>query len=338
MVVVDWKRPDLTCRCLRSLLEQGPEGEFEIVLVMNEADAPSVASLRAEFPSVVVLPQATNTGFATAVDIGVAASRGSVVVLLNNDAVALPGFVESLVSVLESAPAEVAATVPTVLLEGTFAPADGDDGDEALVGLAGERWIRRDDDQGVRLVNGTGVEMTPDGNGHDRHWLTPVDELPEELDAPFGFSGGAAAIRRTSLDAVGGFDPSLFMYYEDLDVSWRLRLAGFEMLSVPDAVVLHRHAGSSSSSGDLVRFQSMRNRLAVVLRNGSWPVVARVALRTLVRAGKDALGAGGRQLSTRQWARLLRQLPALTWNAVRLRRRDAVGRAARARVEALLRR
>jgi len=337
VVVVDWKRPDLTRRCLASLAVQDA-APFEIVLVVNEAAPAFVEQVAAEHPGVVVLPEAENTGFAAAVQRGVARSGGDVVVLLNNDAVAAPDFVRQVLAALDRAPDDVAAVAPLVLLEGTFDEGGAANDPDVLTSVDGVRWTRRADALGASLVNSAGIGVGRDGNGADRGWLLPVDDL-DDLEGgpePFGFSGGAAAVRRDALDDVGGFDPSLFMYYEDLDVSWRLRLSGRRIVVAPAAVVVHRHAGSSSSSGQLVRYQSMRNRLAVVVRNGSAGFVLRVVARTAARAVRDLVWPGRGQLDAAGWRRLARELPRLVATGVRRRRLDGRSRADRRRVEQLM--
>ena len=180
-----------------------------------------------------------------------------------------------------------------------------------LVGLDGALWARTEDPtRGTAVMNGTGIEMTRDGNGYDRDWLAPADDVSSRSD-PFGFSGGAAFLRRDALEAVGGFDDDLFMYYEDLDVSWRFRLAGLRIGFAPEARIVHRHAGSSSSGSELIRHQSIRNRLAVVLRNGSATFITRVVLRTLARLVRDTLTPGQAYLSRDAWRGVLRELPGL---------------------------
>ncbi|WP_423918415.1 glycosyltransferase [Frigoribacterium sp. 2-23] len=339
IVVVDWKQPELTRRCLDSLVRQEGAEKTEIVLVVNEASADDVAAYRSEFPAVRVVPVAHNAGFAGGVAAGAAVSDSDVIVLVNNDAVALPGFLRSGLSALERGGPGLAAVAGTAVLEGTFAPTSVQS-DDQLVGLDGQRWSRAGTSAGVTLLNGTGVEVTRDGNGFDRDWLTPVPAVDVAgLDRPrdpFGFSGGAVFLRREALDGVGGFDESLFMYYEDLDVAWRLRLAGFGIGWSSDAIVVHRHAGSSSSNGGLVRYQSMRNRLAVSLRVGSPALRVRVVLRTAARLVRDVLPGPDRQLSRRQWAHLLGELPRLAAHASRRRRADGFSAADRRRVEALL--
>jgi GT2 family glycosyltransferase len=333
VVVVDWKRPELTRRCLGSLTSQCSVGDVEIVLVVNEADAGEVGAYERDFPDVVVVALDTNTGFAGGVQAGVDAASGGVIVLLNNDAVAAPDFVARGLEALGSAGEGTAAVAARVELDGSFVPEPSGPHAEALTGLDGRSWVRSDLPTGVRLLNGEGIALDPWGNGFDRGWLEPVASSSGWPQPLFGFSGGACFVRREALDQVGGFDRSLFMYYEDLDVSWRLRLAGWEIGSAPRAVAVHRHAGSSSSGSPFIKYQSMRNRLAVVLRNGSLGMVLRVVVRVAGRAVADVVPSGRSQLSRAQWTRLLAGLPRLALRAVRLRRRDAASADARHRVE-----
>ncbi|KQO62163.1 glycosyltransferase family 2 protein [Curtobacterium sp. Leaf261] len=333
VIIVDWKRADLTDRAVRSVLAQRTDHDVELVLVVNEADPGDVARFRADHPRAVVVPVTRNEGFAGGVTRGIAAATGEVVVLLNNDAVADNGFVDAGLAALTAAGPGTAAVAGTAVLEGTFVRATGADLPDDLVAADGTRWRR--DSPGVALVNGTGVVLTVDGNGRDRDWLTPI-EGARETTALFGFSGGAAFVRRSALDAVGGFDESLFMYYEDVDLSWRFRLAGFEVGHAPHAVVVHRHAGSSGSDSPLVRYQSLRNRLAVVLRDGSTRLVLRVVARTVLRWARDVARPDGAQLAPSQWRRFGLEARGIVRHARRARRADGFAPADRRRVEALL--
>lgn len=337
VIVVDWRRPEITERCLVSLHRALPDGvDVELVLVRNEASGDDSSWWRERFPGLIVVSSPTNLGFAGGVDLGLGVATGRVVALVNNDAVPATGFLTAGFRALEGAPADVAAVTGRLVLEGRFRPAADDDRvEDVLVGLRGERWSRAD--EGVELLNSTGVVLTRSGNGHDRDWLAPASGSAPAHEEPFGFSGGAVFLRRAPLDAVGGFDPELFLYYEDLDVAWRLRLAGFRTVHEPTAVVVHRHAGSSSSGGVLVRQQSTVNRLAVVARNGSSAFLARVVARTVARAARDLLSAPGtRHLPAAAWSRLARSAPGLVVRARRLRRVDGVARERRRDVERAL--
>lgn len=336
VVIVDWHQPDLTRRAVGSVLSQRVDASVEVVLVVNDADDDTVRSYREDFPALVVVPEPTNAGFAGGVARGLAASSGAVVVLVNNDAVADHGFLDRGLAALAAGGPTTAAVAATAVLEGQFAPVapGASRSDDDLVAADGRRW-RRVETGGVTLVNGTGVVLDRSGNGRDRDWLRPVDDAPEPAPL-FGFSGGAAFLRRAAVDAVGGFDESLFMYYEDLDLAWRLRLAGYRIGAAPDAVVVHRHAASSGSDSPLVRYQSMRNRLVVTARDATDRMVGRVVARTVVRMVRDLAQPARAQLTPGAWWRLVREAPAALRRARRLRRVDGHDAQARRRVESLL--
>ncbi|MDY1004984.1 glycosyltransferase family 2 protein [Curtobacterium sp. CFBP9011] len=336
VVIVDWHQPDLTRRAVGSVLSQRVDASVEVVLVVNDADDDTVRSYREDFPALVIVPEPTNAGFAGGVARGLAASSGAVVVLVNNDAVADHGFLDRGLAALAAGGPTTAAVAATAVLEGRFAPVvpGASRSDDDLVAADGRRW-RRVETGGVTLVNGTGVVLDRSGNGRDRDWLRPVDDAPEHAPL-FGFSGGAAFLRRAAVDAVGGFDESLFMYYEDLDLAWRLRLAGYRIGAAPDAVVVHRHAASSGSDSPLVRYQSMRNRLVVTARDATDRMVGRVVARTVVRMVRDLAQPARAQLTPGAWWRLVREAPAALRRARRLRRVDGHDAQARRRVESLL--
>ncbi|WP_431837335.1 glycosyltransferase family 2 protein [Cellulomonas sp. Y8] len=320
VVVVTWNGLDLTLRCLDSLAHQDAGGrDVDVVVVDNGSTDGTVAALGAR-EDVRLVALGRNTGFAGGVNAGVAATTGDVVVLLNNDAVAEPGFLDRLVAPFDAEPGpdapRLGATTGRVVLSGRFRPAAP--GEPGLVDHAGRTWARTGDDTGARLLNSTGNEVTRSGNGRDRDWLADADG-PAAPAAVFGFNGGSAALARAALEDVGPLDESLFMYYEDTELSWRLRRRGWVVAHVPDAVTVHDHAGSSDSGSAFFRDHNERNRLLVALVHAPVPVVARALTRTVVRA---CLGPERRRRAG-ALATVLRRAPGA------LRRRRAVDRAAR---------
>jgi hypothetical protein len=114
-----------------------------------------------------------------------------------------------------------------------------------------------------------GVGLTADGHGRD---LTAVAGV-------FGFCGGAALLRTADLVAAGGVPAGFFCYYEDTDTSWRLRLRGRTVVSVPAARVVHRHGASSRPGSRPFHRWNERNRLYTLIRCAP----AGVALREYAR-------------------------------------------------------
>jgi GT2 family glycosyltransferase len=140
------------------------------------------------------------------------------------------------------------------------------------------------DEPGV--VNSTGLVPYRDGRAGDRHVRRGVDQEVLARAEVFGGCGASLLLRRELLDDVGGFDPALFMYYEDLDLAWRSRLRGWRFVYAPESVVHHVCGGSSSSP--LVLRQVERNRVLVALSNAPAFLAASAVAGLALRFGRLA--------------------------------------------------
>ena len=248
-VVVSWNGAHLLRPCLDSLLAQNlPAGALEILVVDNASTDQTTVLLAEHYPSVIVRVTETNLGFAGGVNVGLADLSATYAVLLNNDATFEPDAIGRLVEHLDDpANHQVGAATAKILL--TEPDADG-----------------------RTLVNSTGNILTRTAAATDRDWLAVADTERAPI-AVFGFCGGAAALRGATLDEVGLFDGSLFLYYEDTDLSWRMRAAGWEIHYVAGAIAHHQHAASSDTASPLFRFYNTRNSLLVFGRHAPLRVV-----------------------------------------------------------------
>ena len=233
VVVVTWQGAHLLGPCLESLARQTLPHD---VVVVDNASTDDTAAVLAAHPGVRVIRNDRNLGFAGGAQQGLEAAQGEFVALLNNDAVAEPTWLASLVAALRAEPGAAAVT-SQLLLDATRPP----------------------------VVNNAGVVLLPTLYGADRAAGADPAEVAEPAEV-FGFSGGAALLRREAALAVGGFPVRFFLYYEDTDLSWRLRLAGWSIRYEPTAVVHHRHAASSDVSSALFAFHNERNRLLTLAR------------------------------------------------------------------------
>jgi GT2 family glycosyltransferase len=307
-LVVNWNGAHLLPACLASLAAQTYPG-LEVVVVDN-ASTDGSAEVLAGFPDVRVLRSDRNRGFAGGVALGVDGYDGDFVVLLNNDATFEPDAVAALVAAAGPAASRVGAVTARLLL--------------------GPR-----DQASPRLVNSTGNVVTVRGTGGDRDWLAPLGTESTDPDV-FGFCGGAALLRASALREVGGFDADLFLYYEDTDVSWRLRAAGWTVRYAPEAVGHHLHAASSDEASPLFRYYNTRNSLVVFGRHAPAAVWLGSLLRQTAGALRTAVRSGPRDPQTRARARALRdalrRLPRTLAERRRIWRGAAVPRAEVARL------
>ncbi|MEU3627771.1 glycosyl transferase [Amycolatopsis coloradensis] len=173
-------------------------------------------------------------------------------------------------------------------------------------------------------VQSTGVRLTADGHGAD---------LPEPTGEVFGFCGGAAVLNVEALRSVGGVPASYFCYYEDTDTAWRLRLAGWDVVSA-DAEVTHRHGASTRPGSVQFHRWNERNRLLTLLRCAPRAVALRQLLKfaalTLVLSlrGKPEAPNFRPNLRYRVLGEVAARLPRTLLERRAIGRRAALGRGA----------
>jgi len=119
----------------------------------------------------------------------------------------------------------------------------------------------------VDVLNSTGGYLTRSGHGADRGYLEVDRGQYDGAPDVFAACGAAAAFRTDVGRSAGWFDAWLFAYYEDLDLSWRLRSAGWQVRYAPRAVVRHQHAATSRVGSDFFVYHNVRNRLVVLTRH-----------------------------------------------------------------------
>jgi GT2 family glycosyltransferase len=183
------------------------------VIVVDSASTDGTVDLLSRY-DVTVIAEAVNVGFAGGCHIGARAARGDALVFLGHDTVPRPGWLQPLVTTLEDPTIGVAmATIEDAERPGSFNTSGG------VLTYFGLAWIS---DPGVPI---------------------PDEETPIEVAFP---SGAATAIRKETWREFGGFREPFFMYHEDTDLGWRLRLAGRRVVRVPTSRVSHKYDFSRS--------------------------------------------------------------------------------------------
>jgi GT2 family glycosyltransferase len=329
VVIVSWNGAHLLEPCLAGLARQDLDaGLFEVLVVDNGSTDGTAERLARHHPGVRVLRSPVNRGFAGGMHLGLAEVRTPYAVLLNNDAVPEPGFLAALLRAAEAPGAErVAAVTAKVLLAPRFRLLpSGTPPDRARGDLLTPSGVCRPDPAGdLDVLNSTGNVVTRSGYGRDRGWLE-IDAGEEPDPEVFGFCGAAVLLRMAALRGTGDFDEDFFLYYEDSDLSWRLRSAGWSIRYEPTAVVRHEHAASSDVRSRLFRFHDDRNRLLMLTKNAPAALAWRAALRYPLTVASLTVHEGPRAAMTatrcRAFASYLRLLPRM------LRRRRAIRRSA----------
>jgi GT2 family glycosyltransferase len=285
--VVNWNTAEHLPACLAALTAQS-HPDLDVVVVDNASVDGSREVVR-RFPGVRLVANATNRGFAGAANQGVALARESgsdAFLVCNPDATPRPDYLSAAVGALAAAGRRAA-------VQGRLWRTGGA-GDTRIIDTTGHLAFR------TRLFRNRGEGQADRG----------------QFDAPgevFGVSGALALYRVAALDDVACdgevFDEDLFAFWEDVDLDWRLALRGWSAWYEPAACAWHERGGAGPRRSAVVEQLNFQNRLLVVLKNDSWPALARafpgVALTTGLKAGELALTVPGAFLRSRAGLRLI---------------------------------
>jgi hypothetical protein len=231
IVIVSWNVKDFLQRCLASLAAEAarsPFPSFQTIVVDNASSDSSQAMVRSGFPNVELIANEYNLGFTRSNNQGIAASRGRHLLLLNPDAEVQPGALASMVSYLDEHP-EVGVLGPQLL---------NPDGS-----IQSSR--RRFPTLATAFVESTVLQRYfPRARLLWRYYCE--DHSAQETQEVDWVVGACMMVRRQAVEEVGPLDESFFMYSEELDWCYRMKQAGWKVVYLPEAKVVHHYAKSSS--------------------------------------------------------------------------------------------
>ena len=229
VIVVNWNGKEHLEDCFRSLENQSHENK-ETLLVDNASTDGSVEFVRSRFPWVKILQNPANLGFGAAINRGIREATGTYILFLNNDLYLEKNCLEELVRPLDDE--AVGAVIPKILF-----------------------FERRGH------INSFGVEVNYLGLAWPKYIEEPDSVANEPEETP---CGGIFMARKDLLEEVGAFDEDLFLYHEDNDLSWRIRLAGYKLIVNPSARLYHKYHFSKNTDKF---YHSEKNRLHLLLKN-----------------------------------------------------------------------
>lgn len=244
IVIVNYNGVYLLKKNLKSV-ENTQYKDFDIVVVDNNSIDDSVKYLRKEFPTVKIVESNENLGFGRGNNLGVLSYPNyDAYLFLNNDVSVPKDFLTELVNILES---------------------------DKQIGVVGPKILYSAKKDGKYIINSAGMDVSKHLMGYDRYNKqenNPKYNIVEEVDA---IMGGAFLVRREIFEKTKGFDPDMFLYYEDIDLSLRIKDLGYKLYYCGSSYVYHDHMASSKKLGIRERnilnmcnrFRSIRNRLGL---------------------------------------------------------------------------
>lgn len=242
IILVNWNSFDYTRECILSL-QQIPVKDFDIIVVDNGSEDRSGTSLKENFPDIILIESETNLGFTGGNNLGLTYSLSQPYIysiLLNNDTVVEPGFLKTLTDYMDAHP-ETGAIQPKIYYYHN----------RSLLWDGGSYFNRV---LGIAYTSGHGkVPAEKHNRTRQVDWIT----------------GCAFLTRNDILKKTGLLPANFFIYYEDVDLSFRIKKLGYSLIYQPEAVIYHiagvsnkkKTRGKEGFVNPIVHYLNIRNRI-----------------------------------------------------------------------------
>jgi GT2 family glycosyltransferase len=270
VLIVNYRGQRHLPACLQALAQQSLARHcFEVIVVDNHSQDNTVAWVQQHYPWVRVVASERNRGFAGGNNLAACHAHGAWLVLLNNDTIPDPHWLEELLRAAHDHPGARIAS----------------------------KLVFADEPE---TLNSAGLTLLRDGRGADRGFRHRDHGQYETTEEVFGGCGAALLIPAPA-DGSTLFDERLFLYCEDLELAWQHRLQGERFIYAPRSVVRHAVGAAAGHQSPLFWYYLERNRAWVALRNGDLFLAAYTGLllalkflQAWLRVGLRAGGARGR--------------------------------------------
>ncbi len=235
VIIVSYNGMHLLRDCLDSLRGQTFR-DFECILIDNASTDESVEFVRKHYPEVRIIQNQKNLGYGGGNNVGITASSGKYIALLNNDTKADANWLQRLVEAIE---------------------------EDEKIGMCASKILNY---YNPETIDNTGLLLYKDGIARGRGRLEKDVGQYASSEEVFFPSGCAGLYKREMLDGIGLFDEDFFLYLDDVDIGMRGRLAGWKCIYVPDAVVYHKYSATTEPYSSLKAYLVERNRIWIVMK------------------------------------------------------------------------
>lgn len=244
VIILNWNGEALLQEFLPKVIATTSEKLADIIVADNGSTDNSVEFIEKEFPNVKLLKFTENYGFAEGYNQAIAQTRYKYTILLNSDAASKEGWIEPIYEYMEAHP-QTGACQPKLLSYTTP--------DEFEYAGASGGFI---DKNGYPYCRGRLFSTVEKDNGQY-----------DDICSIFWATGAALAVRSDLYLKVGGLDKLFFAHMEEIDLCWRILLAGYDIKVIPQSIVYHLGGGSLPASNPRKTYLNFRNNLLLLHKN-----------------------------------------------------------------------
>ena len=260
VIIINYKTPDLVIDCVRSIKQMTEDISYEIIVVDNASDDGSVELIKQELrDDVALIESETNLGFGKANNLGVRQVNGKYVFLLNSDTVLINNAIKILYDYMEQSP-KVGA------VGGNLYSVDLKENSSFSMNFDDIESIKKQASWGSIITEVLSRQFRQKFYNEEQKrkyaYKNTFNHSNEPMEVGYIF-GSDMMLSRELYNQMGGFDPEFFMYAEEEELSWRIHKAGYKIVSVPMAKIIHLDGGTFK------RDQSFNSRQFVMRMTGA---------------------------------------------------------------------
>lgn len=245
-MIVNWNTCDITRDCLKSVYEQTKDMGYEVIVVDNASTDGSIEMIKSEFPSVTLIENKENRGFAAANNQGIAVSHGQYVLLLNSDTVILDNAIDKTVAFAASQPEAGIVSCRVLNPDKTLQPT----------------CFMFPSILNMILSTTYLYKMFPNNKFFGRERMSWWDRNDvREVDT---VTGCFMLVKREAIEQVGLMDEQFFMYGEETDWCYRFKEAGWKVMFTPCAEIIHLGGQSSKKIAKIATDMGLQLRGSIL--------------------------------------------------------------------------
>jgi len=234
IIIINYKTKDLTLQTLTSIFKADPpSGKMEVFLIDNHSQDDTPVTVKQQFPQVKQILSSTNLGFAGGNNLGLRQAKGRYILLLNSDTIIEPDTLTVMIKYMDANPQVGLSTCRVELADGRIDPASHRGFPTPWASLTYYLGLEKFFPHSPLLAQ------------YHQGWKD-LKQI-HEIDSPVG---AFFFLRKSALNQVGLLDEAFFMYAEDLDLAFRIKKSGWQVMYVPLTTITHLKGASGINSTD----------------------------------------------------------------------------------------
>ncbi|MDE1192046.1 MAG: glycosyltransferase family 2 protein [Arachidicoccus sp.] len=241
IIIINYKTRDLTLQCIQSIYDYTKNVSFEIILVDNASEDDTIEKVNEKFPEVITIANTENIGFGRANNQGIRIAKGEFVFLLNSDAYLMNNAISDFVNFLRlEINQSVAICGGDLFYDNTCK--------QRMASFGNLPTLKEE----VFILSGLFKLFK---NYFRKHISAAIINYDNKIKDVGFIIGADMFIRKAVLEKIGLFDEDFFMYFEETELSFRAKAAGYKSVIIPSIKLCHLDGGSSKKNNDLFNYK-----------------------------------------------------------------------------------